>query len=85
MVSKVQLPHLLALDTVNLFKILAVLIAGWWYCVLKSVSLVIDYSENLSLCLLLFFCLFLIKCLLRSFIHFADGLFVFLLRGVGLL
>ena len=83
MVSKVQLPHLLALDTVNLFKILAVLIAGWLYCVLKSVSLVIDYSENLFLCLLL--CLFLIECLLRSFIHFADGLFVFLLRGVGLL
>lgn len=84
MVSKVQLPHLLALDTVNLFKILAVLIAGWWYCVLKSVSLVIDYSENLFLCLQLL-CHSLIKCLLRSFIHFADGLFVFLLRGVGLL
>lgn len=57
-VSKVQLPHLLALDTVNLFKILAVLIAGWWYCVLKSVSLVIDYSENLFLCLLVFFVFF---------------------------
>lgn len=53
MVSKIQLPHLLALDTVNLFKILAVLIAGWWYCVLKSVSLLIDYSENLFLCLVL--------------------------------
>lgn len=84
MVSKVQLPHLLALDTVNLFKNLGALIAGWWYCVLKSVSLMIVYSENLFLCLLLV-CLSLIKCLLRSLIHFADGLFVFLLRGVGLL
>ena len=74
-------PHLHQHLVLPVFQVLAILIGVWWYLsvVLICISLMTYDIEHLFICWFSICISSLVRCLLKSLVHFLIRLFVFLL------
>ena len=75
-----SVPHFCQHLVLSVFWILVILIDVWWYLIiLISVSMITYDMVHLFICLFAICISDLVRCLLRSLVHFFNRLFTFLL------